>query len=248
MSRQRTIASLDLPFRPYSLNVPIETLPGLTEVSDHEWVINTEPTPTPGFIASSIAHLQLSKRAADMIPTARFYEAPMLRFLDEDWSVLLTAVDGSLIEVYLWRTEEDPKAETLAGHAVQFLRTKLGEPTGQEVWRGEWDCVDGTVRVGVQRTHFWMEVMVLARSRVAADLERVEAPIEEPRLDAETLARNGQRFAEMGRKDEAIRSIERALRAGYPVERLEGNPALDELRQDEAFKELIRILKKYELI
>jgi hypothetical protein len=155
---------------PYKLNMPLEGLHGLTEIPDYEYTLDMD---NPG---GNLIHFRLDKRKADMIPQEQFYKAPWLKFLNETWNVLLSVVDGSIIEIQLALPLGKREAEALAGRVVAHFCEHLGKPQEQKVWRGEWDTADGSVMVGAQRAFGGLEVLILVQSSARSTLQQWELP------------------------------------------------------------------------
>jgi serine/threonine-protein kinase len=76
--------------------------------------------------------------------------------------------------------------------------------------------------------------------RHRAQAHQVMAIIEQPPRDAEGIATLATTYEELGERDQALQWLGAAIKAGYPMKRVERSPWLNELRNDDRYLRLRR--------
>ena len=127
---------------------------------------------------------------------------------------------ASLASAYMQVPGKQPNAQTAYRRAAELAEEKrLLEPGNSELL--------------VDLADFYSMLQ-----KPDTSLKLLNVALASPGLSTSTMARAGEVYDQLGMRDQAIGWIEKAVRAGFPLTTIEGNPSLSSLRQDPRYQKL----------
>ena len=140
------------PIGPYRLDMPMEDIKGLKEISASEYNI-------------------FQRKFED----EKIYKAPSINFLGLTWDMMLGVVKGKIYKISPGYTTKDKnQADEAAIKALTYCKSKLGEPSEQQSGLFIWDTKDGNVILQTVATSEGFAVFLFSTSRGAKEFRQLK--------------------------------------------------------------------------